>query len=114
MILPLATKIEEFKQLGLANVQLHWGDEYGFDGTRPIQERLIKLTGVPSEFYGKTKLLWAGSVLQLLEMDFGRMPEALPYPLNTDDIRRAETEGGWFVWGEQKQVQILLQRYRKN
>ena len=113
MLLPLATKVEEFKQLGLSNVQVHWGDEHGLDLQVPIQERQIKLTGAPVEFYGKTKLLWAGTILQLLDMDFGRMPEVVPYPLNISDIRRAETTGGWFVWGSEPQVSQLLAKYRR-
>lgn len=112
MLLPLATKIEEFKQLGVSHVQLHWGDDLGLDQNVPMQERRVKLTGVPSEFYGKVKLLWAGRLVDLLQADFSKMPETLTVPLDTADILRAETEGGWFAFGEAETLTNLCNRYR--
>jgi hypothetical protein len=113
MILPLASKIEEFKQLRVGHVQLHYGDDHGLDWLVPIQERHVKLTGVPLEFYGKAKLLWAGRLIDLVQFDFSRPPEKLPYPLNESDILRAEAEGGWFVFGDPQMTQQLLDRYKQ-
>jgi hypothetical protein len=116
MILTLASKLEQFKQLGLDNVQLHYGESVDigpFLKHFSVQERRVKLTGVPTEFYGRAKFLWAGRLADLLQFDFERMPEALPYPLNESDIFRAEAEGGWFVWGEEQAVKQILERYRR-
>jgi hypothetical protein len=109
----MLNKLEEFKQLGLANVQLHWGDEYGLDQAVPLLERAVRLTGVPTEFYGKAKLLWAGRAADLSAARFDKPPEVLPYPLRRGDIVRAETQGGWFVWGTPEAVKRILERYKE-
>lgn len=110
----MLTKIEEFKtQLGLANVCVHYGQEDGLDQAVPAPLRALKLTGSPVEFFGKVKLLWAGSVQALSQMDFTRMPDVLEYPVSLETIAQAEQSGGWFVFGEQPHLRQFLSRYKE-
>lgn len=107
----LLNKLEAFKKLGLADVQLYYGAEDGLDCAVPMLDRVIKITGTPVQFYGKVKLLWTGRVHELAQMDFKQRPTVLIYPVNLEDMTRAEQNGGWFVFGEEKELKQFLNYY---
>jgi len=105
----LEEKLEEFKKLGVYDVQLWFGEGVGCDDLDiPLYERKLWVIGVPVGCLGACKVFYKGTVKDFLSFNFkANVPTVVPNPPKNLENKK----GNWFIWGIDDAVKIILKKW---
>ena len=104
----LITKLEKFKRLGMYAVGLNYGsqdvgcDDIGED----VNDRQVQLLGWPVGTLGSAKVMFVGSMEELLDFNFDCRPKTISNPPKRIEYK----DGGYYVWGTESGVESVMKR----
>ena len=105
----LEEKLEEFKKLGVYDIQLLFGEGVGCDDLDVLlHERKLWVWGVPIGCLGASRILYKGTVGNFLSFDFkSNIPTIVPNPPKNLKNKK----GNWFIWGVDSAVKAILKKW---
>ena len=102
--------LEEFKQCDYYAVELKYGEGIGGDDFDiPIEERAVRITGVPVGVSGAARVVYKGTIGSVRVFDFENEP--LQQVNNPPEIDEMNDEG-LYVWGTDGAMEILKERLK--
>jgi hypothetical protein len=99
--------LEQFKQLGMYSVSIHYGEDIGCDDMDvKEEEREVKLLGVPVGCLGECRVMYKGTLKSLREFDL----QTKPIKISNPPERHEYDDGGYFIWGTDDGVKRVLNK----
>ncbi len=114
MVKTLISQIEAFKMMGVYSVTLNYGQGMGCDDMdTPTEERKIKLHGAPVGMLGEGRLIFAGTLGNLIKCDLESMPVKLLHnpPTSDEKMLLEKSEGAMFAFATDRSVATLKRDY---
>jgi len=106
----LEHKLEEIKKMGAYAVEVFYGEGIGCDdGDISADNRKTMIMWVPVGCVGECKILWHGKLKEVSEFDFKKQPTQIPNPPG-DEWK----EPGYYIWGTEQGVKIILEKFKEN
>lgn len=112
-------KLEEFKQCGNYAVNLFYGEGIGCDDSDvTVQDRRVRITGIPVGCVGEARIIWSGKVSDLEKANFTDKSNfnitAMENPPTTEErITLQSAEGKMFTFGSENGVKHTLGAWKK-
>ena len=114
MVKTLISQIEAFKMLGAYCVTLNYGEGLGCDDLDvPTEERKVKLHGMAVGMLGEGRLIYVGTIGNLLKADLESMPIKLLSnpPTQDEQMLLSKDENSFFAFGTDRAIKNLKRDY---
>lgn len=100
--------LETFKQIGMYSVQFTFGEGVGCDDSDvSLEVRNIVLLGSPVGCLGETRVMFKGTMQDLMSVDFKQL---CPIEISNPPKKKEYEKGGYFIWGTPDSVKLVLLR----